>query len=387
MKKKTLIIIICIFNILLIFTSIIIILFGKNYLSDYFFSNQELLNYEENNKIELNYTEEQYLKSDGVYITDVSDVVEEVMPSIVAITSKTIINSGMYGPSFYGKSGSYTSEGAGSGVIITENDDELFILTNYHVVENATELSIKFIDEKSYDAKIKGISKRTDLAVVSVNKNSLEKETLSQIKIATLGNSNGLKVGNGIIAIGNALGYGQSVTTGVVSALNREITTDDYIQNMIQIDAAINGGNSGGALLNSKGQVVGINSLKYSMQATSSNASVEGIGFAIPITDVKNVIETLINGQDDKNTITLGIEGIMRNGGFYITSIKSGGNAENADLEIGNIITEIDKNKVTSSETIEKVLYKKNSGDSVSLKVKYIENNMYKEKDIIINLK
>ena len=123
------------------------------------------------------------------------------------------------------------------------------------------------------------------------------------------------------------------------------------------------------------------------MQATSSNASVEGIGFAIPITDVKNVIETLINGQDDKNTITLGIEGIMRNGGFYITSIKSGGNAENADLEIGNIITEIDKNKVTSSETIEKVLYKKNSGDSVSLKLKYNENNMYKEKDIIINLK
>ena len=346
--------------------------------------------------VELKYTEAITVKSDGVYITDVSEVVDEVMPSIVAITSKTVISSGRFGPSFYGN-GSYTTEGAGSGVIVAENDNEIFVLTNYHVVEGTSELSVKFIDDKSYDATVKGVSERKDIAIVSVKKKDMAADTLKQIKIATLGDSSELKVGNGIIAIGNALGYGQSVTTGVVSALNREVTTDEYTQDMIQIDAAINGGNSGGALLNSKGEVVGINSVKYSSNGSSTTASIEGMGFAIPISDVKDIITTLISGKNDTSTITLGIEGYMTSSsgmsrynlpeGFYVSAITTGGNAAESELTIGNIITEIDNTKVTSMDVIKKVLAKKESGNKVTLKVKYASRNQYKEKEITITLK
>lgn len=341
--------------------------------------------------VELKHTDSIKTKSDGVYITDVSEVVDEVMPSIVSITSKTVINSGNFGPSFFGN-GSYTTEGAGSGVIVAENDNEIFILTNYHVVENSTELSVNFINDKSYDATIKGVSERKDIAIVTVNKKDLDGETLKAIKIATLGNSNELKVGNGIIAIGNALGYGQSVTTGVVSALNREVSTDEYVQDMIQIDAAINGGNSGGALLNSKGEVVGINSVKYSSNASTNSASVEGMGFAIPISDVEEIIKKLINGESDNGGVTLGIEGYMTNSqynmpeGFYVSAITTGGNAEKSDLEIGNIITEIDNTKVVSVETLRKILNNKEKGDEVTLKIKYASRNQYKEKEITIKL-
>ena len=354
-------------------------------------------NIEENDeqKVELKYTDSVTVKQEGVYITDVSEIVDEVMPSIVAITSKTIINSGNYGPFNY-RNSQYTTEGAGSGVIVAENDNEVFILTNYHVVENTNELSVKFIDEKSYDATIKGVSERKDIAIVSVSKKDIDANTLKSIKIATLGDSSELKVGNGIIAIGNALGYGQSVTTGVVSALNREVTTDEYTQEMIQIDAAINGGNSGGALLNSKGEVVGINTAKYSSNSSNSSASIEGMGFAIPISDVKEIIETLINGKNDTSGLFLGIEGYMTNTnimanyglpeGFYITKINSNSNAEKAGLEIGNIITEIDNTKVTSTNDLKKILNKKNPGDKITLKIKYATRNEYKEKEITITL-
>ena len=349
----------------------------------------------ETTKIELTHTNLANVKSEGVYIIDVSEVVDEVMPSIVSITSKTVINSGRFGPLFYGNS-QYTTEGAGSGVIVAENDNEIYILTNYHVVEDTNELSVKFIDDSSYDATVKGISERKDIAIVSVSKASLSADTLNSIKIATLGNSNELKVGNGIIAIGNALGYGQSVTTGVVSALNREVSTSEYTQDMIQIDAAINGGNSGGALLNSKGEVVGINSAKYSSSGSVYSASVEGMGFAIPISDVEEIIEKLIKGENDEGALTLGIEGYMTNSGdivnyrlpegFYISAITKDGNADKTELEIGNILTEIDGNKITSVETIKKVLNQKNKGDKVTLKVKYVSKNEYKEKEIIITL-
>ncbi len=189
---------------------------------------------------------------------------------------------------------------------------------------------------------------------------------------------------------------GGIMTTGVVSALNREVTTDEYTQNMIQIDAAINGGNSGGALLNSKGEVVGINSVKYSSSGLNSTASIEGMGFAIPISDVEDIIKDLINGKDDTGGITLGIEGYMTNSGniasyrlpegFYVSAITSGGNADKSELEIGNIITEIDNNKVSSIETIKKVLNKKEKGNNVVLKVKYVSRNEYKEKEITITL-
>lgn len=348
---------------------------------------------------ELKRTESVSVKSEGVYITDVSEVVDKVMPSIVAITSKTVISSGRFGPSYYGSgnSGQYTTEGAGSGVIVSENDNEIFILTNYHVVEDSTELSVKFIDDKSYDATVKGVSERKDIAIVSVSKKTLSEETLKEIRVATLGDSNELKVGNGIIAIGNALGYGQSVTTGVVSALNREVSTDKYTQEMIQIDAAINGGNSGGALLNSKGEVVGINSLKYSLKSSSSSAaSIEGMGFAIPISDVKSLIDTLIKGENDTSGVTLGIEGYMTNSssltnyrlptGLYVSKITSGSNASKSELEIGNIITKIDDVEVTSMDNIKKVLNKKEKGDKVTLLVKYVRGNEYEEKEIEILL-
>ena len=358
-------------------------------------STNESKDSKEENNIQLKYTDSVTTKSEGVYITDVSEIVDEVMPSIVAITSKTVINSGNFGPSFY-RNGSYTTEGAGSGVIVAESDSEIFILTNYHVVEDTTELSVKFVDEKSYDATVKGVSERKDIAIVSVKKKDVDKDTLEKIEIATIGDSDSLKVGNGIIAIGNALGYGQSVTTGVVSALNREVSTDDYTQDMIQIDAAINGGNSGGALLNSKGEVVGINSVKYSSNGYTSSASVEGMGFAIPISDVKTIIKKLINGENDTASLTLGIEGYMTNSsnmagyklpeGFYVSSITEGGNAEKSDLEIGNIITAVDGNKVTSVETIRKVLNKKEKGDKIVLTVKYASKNKYLEKEITVTL-
>ena len=359
------------------------------------------LNTSKNTNTTLQHTKSVKTNSEGVYITDVSGVVDEVMPSIVSITSKTVIDSGNYGPSYfgygygYGNGGSYVTEGAGSGVIIKEDNDKIYILTNNHVVEDSTELSVKFIDDKSYDAKVEGVSERKDIAVLSIAKKDIEASTLEQIKVATLGNSDELKVGNGIIAIGNALGYGQSVTTGVVSAVNREVSTDEYVQDMIQIDAAINGGNSGGALLNSNGELVGINSIKYSNSGSSSSASIEGMGFAIPISDVDEIIAELVQGKNDEGGVLLGIEGYMTTSnrmnndlpeGFYVSSIEKGSNADKSDLEIGNIITEIDGNKVKSVDTIKKVLNKKAKGDSVTLKVKYASKNEYKEKDIKVNL-
>ncbi len=346
-------------------------------------------------KAELNYTNVNTKIKEGIYITDVSEVVEEVMPSIVSITSKTLISSGKYGPYFWGTE--RYSEGAGSGIIVSKNDDELLILTNNHVVAGAEELSVQFINEKDYDAEIKGTNERKDIAVISVKLNKIDNETLEKIKIATLGDSNDLKVGNGVIAIGNALGYGQSVTTGVVSALNREVEIDTYKNEMIQIDAAINGGNSGGALLNSKGEVIGINSAKYSSNGFSSEASIEGMGFAIPITDVKELITSLMNGEEISSGMTLGVEGYVVTKeqsknynmpvGFYISKIASKSNAEDSELEIGNIITKVEGKKVDDIGDIQDELLKKKKGDSIKLTIAYVAGKEYKEKDIEIKLK
>ena len=345
-------------------------------------------------KAELNYTETNDKIKEGIYITDVSEVVEEVMPSIVAITSKTLVSSGNFGP-FFSNENQY-AEGAGSGIIISKNDSELLILTNNHVVADAEELSVQFVNEKSVDATIKGTSERKDVAVIAVKLKDLDNETIESIKIATLGDSNALKVGNGIIAIGNALGYGQSVTTGVVSAVNRSITVDNVTSKMIQIDAAINGGNSGGALLNSKGEVVGINSVKYSSAGTSTSASVEGMGFAIPITDVKELITALMNGEEDTSSATMGVEGYMITEtqskqynmptGFYISKISPDSGADKAGLEIGNIITGIEGNKVESFDDLSDVIYEKKKGDKVKLTISYIKGREYKEKEVEVTL-
>lgn len=327
--------------------------------------------------------------SEGIYMTDVSEVVEEVMPSIVAITSKTLISSGTFGPSFFNQN--QYSEGAGSGIIVGKSDTELMILTNNHVVEGAEELTVKFIDDKSVDATIKGTSERKDIAIIAVKLSDIDSSTLENIKIATIGDSSKLKVGQGIIAIGNALGYGQSVTTGVVSAIDREVTTDNYTNKMIQIDAAINGGNSGGALLNAKGEVVGINSLKYSSGATSTSASVEGMGFAIPISDVSDLIEDLINGKEAEEGATLGVEGYMTTSmytgsnlptGFYISGITSNSGADKAGLEIGNIITAIDGTEVEKFSDLSNVIYDKKKDDKVTLKIAYVKGREYKEKEV-----
>ncbi len=383
------IILIIVTCILIISLSVLIIL---NY-TDLFSNVTNLFKNNSKEKIELKYTETSDNKIEGVYITDVSDVVENVMPSIVAITSKTLISSGQFGPSFFGQE--QYAEGAGSGIIISKSSSDVLILTNNHVVTNASELSVQFINEKSYDAKIVGISERKDIAVIAVPLKSIDAETLEAIKIATIGDSDKLKVGNGIIAIGNALGYGQSVTTGVVSALNRDVTIDNYTNKMIQLDAAINGGNSGGALLNSQGEVVGINSAKYSSNALSSNASVEGMGFAIPITDIKELITTLMNGEPDESP-TIGIEGYIIDKetsqsynmpiGFYISKITAGSGADKSDLEIGNIITGIEGKKVTALSDIQDVLYKHKKGDTIKLTVSYISNREYKEKEVKVVL-
>ena len=346
--------------------------------------------------VELKYTETTNKIKEGIYVTDVSDIVEDVMPSIVAITSKTLVKSGYYGFGFdfnnYGTE-RYT-EGAGSGIIVGKSDTELLILTNYHVVENSKELSVQFINEKSYDATIKGNSERKDIAVISIKLSDIDKDTLSSIKVATLGDSTTLKVGDGVIAIGNALGYGQSVTTGVVSALNRKINVDNANYKMIQTDAAINGGNSGGALLDSTGAVIGINSAKYSSSGSYSEASIEGMGFAIPISDVKELIQKLMKGESDTKGGTIGVEGyIIENNnnmgipqGFYISKIVQNSGADKAGLEIGNVITAIDGKKVEVFDDISDVLYEKNQGDTVTLTIKYPSKNEYKEKTVKVKL-
>ena len=344
---------------------------------------------------ELNYTETTTKVKEGIYLTDVSEIVDNVMPSIVAITSKTLISSGQYGPSIFGGSQEYTAEGAGSGIIISKTDSDILILTNYHVIEGAEELSVTFYDEKSYDATVVGVSEKKDIAVIKVALNDIKPSTIESIAIATIGDSNKLKVGNGIIAIGNALGYGQSVTTGVVSALNREVTMDNTRTKMIQIDAAINGGNSGGALLNAQGEVVGINSVKYSAAATSTSASIEGMGFAIPISDVKDLISQLMNGEDDLSGGTIGVEGFMTTDyentsnlpkGFYIQKITKGSGADKAELEIGNIITEIDGNKVEEFSVISEYLDEKNKGEEIELTIAYPSGREYKEKTVKVKL-
>ena len=383
-------------NILMILLIVLVgcsMVYTVSYAKDHITSN-EITNVNNNTTLKLASTETNTKIKEGIYITDVSEVVEETMPAIVSITSKTLIQSGYYGPFYFGSNQTQYVEGAGSGIIISNSNDEILILTNNHVVNDSSELTVKFINGNDADAKIVGTSERKDIAVISVKVSALDSDTLSQIKIATLGDSSELKVGNGIIAIGNALGYGQSVTTGVVSALNREIETNGYTNKMIQIDAAINGGNSGGALLNNKGEVVGINSAKYSSNGSSSEASIEGMGFAIPISDVKDLITDLMNGKEESSGMTLGIEGYMTNSsnisgynlpvGFYISNITEGGYADKNNVEIGYIITKIDNKEVSSVNDIKNALYEKKVGDTITLKVKYPSGRTYAEKDIEI---
>ena len=231
-------------------------------------------------------------RNNGKAVADVSDIVEQAMPTVVAITSTAVYQSNNYGYGWFFRGGPQTYEvpSSGSGIIVGENDKELLIVTNNYVVEDSTSLKVAFIDSEVVDAAIKGTDAETDLAVIAVPLEQIKDDTKSKIKVARLGNSDELKVGQGVIAIGNALGYGQSVTVGYVSALNREVrVSSTSTRELLQTDAAINPGNSGGALLNMKGEVIGINAAKY------SSTEVEGIGYAIPISKAEDIMNQLMN--------------------------------------------------------------------------------------------
>ncbi len=336
-------------------------------------------------------------------ITDVSGVVKNVMPSVVAITSTQLVQSGYSGSLYdyyFGNGNSDNNQyeeqtGAGSGIIIGQNDTELLVVTNNHVVEGADSLQVQFIDGETVDAAIKGTDSEKDLAVVAVKLSDIKKSTLEQIKVATLGDSDKLEVGEGTIAIGNALGYGQSVTTGVVSALNRAVQYENRTMKLIQTNAAINPGNSGGALLNSKGEVIGINAAKY------SSSSVEGMGFAIPVSSVKDVIENLMNketltkvdsdkkgylniyGRDVTSTLS---ETYSVPTGVYVIEVIEGGAADKAGIEKSNVITKINGESVSSMEDLQRKLEYYEKGTEVTLTIQYAKGNEYKEKEVKVTL-
>lgn len=330
---------------------------------------------------------------DAKDLTDVSSVVDEVMPSIVAITNTGTVTYN----SFFGKQ-SQQSQSCGSGIIVSEDDDYLYIATNNHVVADSEELTVQFDDDSVVKAEIRGTDPDDDLAVVRVKKADLGKDTYSNIKIATIGDSDSVAVGSPAIAIGNALGYGQSVTTGIVSALNRTVTTQDSqtgetVTNnkLIQTDAAINPGNSGGALLNENGEVIGINSVKY------SSTEVEGIGYAIPMSVAKPIIESLI--QDGKytneNQAYLGIKGgdvssdMVAYGfpqGVYVSSVSTGSGAANAGLQEGDIITAIDSTKISSMTELQSALKSYKAGDKVTLTVARQSGRQYEESKVEVTL-
>ena len=320
-------------------------------------------------------------------LTDVSSIVEEVMPCIVAITNTAVYTY----QNFWGQSGSYTADSCGSGFIIDEDDEYLYIATNNHVVANADSLSVQFCDEATVDAETLGTYATKDLAVVRVKLSDIESDTLSAIKVATIGDSSVIKVGEPAIAIGNALGYGQSVTTGIVSALGRSITTQDSTtgetttnSNLIQTDAAINPGNSGGALLNENGEVIGINSAKY------SSTDVEGIGYAIPMEDALPILQEIIETGSyvDMQKAYLGIAGADVTSdiasaynmptGVYISSVYENSGAANAGLKKGDIITAIEDTEVSSMDELKAALANYSAGDTITISVYRSQGNEYK---------
>ena len=356
----------------------------------------------------------------------VSDVAKAAMPTVVAITSVSIQEIPNYFRAFgfgYGDTQQYSSEGSGSGIIVGENDDELLIATNNHVVEGATTLSVCFAGndvvnaeaetvnmssdsdsdgdvnvEDAVSAKIKGTDETNDLAVVAVQKSDIPEDTLSQIKIAQLGDSDSVEVGEQVVAIGNALGYGQSVTSGWISALNRSISTSDGTTSdgLIQTDAAINPGNSGGALLNMQGEVVGINSAKY------ADSAVEGMGYAIPISKAQPILENLMNRQtrdkveDDSKAAYLGVtsadlsmEAIqmydMPEGAFVIRVDKDSA-ADEAGIQKGDIIVSFDGQTVSGREDLENKLAYYEAGESVDVVVSRADNGEYVQKTISVTL-
>ena len=328
--------------------------------------------------------------STSTVTSDVSDIVENTLPSIVSITNMSVQEV----QNFFGGISQQESESAGSGIIISQNDSELLVVTNNHVVEGSDTLTVTFNDGNSVEAQIKGTDSARDLAVVAVPLDKISDDTMNAIKVATLGASDSLKVGEPAIAIGNALGYGQSVTTGIVSATGR--TIDGFDGEYIQTDAAINPGNSGGALLNANGEVIGINSAKI------NSSAVEGMGFAIPISDASDVIQNLMNKEtrskvSDEERGYLGIKGydVSEEGaqmynmptGVYVKEVMSGGGAEKAGLTKGSIITGFEGSSISGMSSLQEQLQYYKAGEEVTLTVQIPDKNgEYTEKDIKVTL-
>ena len=335
---------------------------------------------------------------------DVSDIAAEGMKSVVSITTKSVQDVQNY-LGYYGFGGSqgYTTqqevEGSGSGIIVRKNDDNLLIATNYHVVEGADTVSVTSIDGETYEATVNGYDEDKDLAVVSVALSDISDDTLDEIEVATIGSSDDLKVGEQVIAIGNALGYGQSVTTGIVSAKNRKLDENGQADedsdgtNLIQTDAAINPGNSGGALLNMKGEVVGINSAKL------ASTEVEGMGYAIAISDVSDVLENLMNETPrDKvdNHGVLGITGMTVSDdasqnygvpeGVLVAKVTKDSAADKAGIKEKSIITEFDGKRVRSIESLVDLLQYYAPDEEVDVTIETIDGDGYKEKTVTVTL-
>ncbi len=340
-----------------------------------------------------NSTEEEQ-KAAGA-VTDVSEIVNQAMPSIVSIT--TIARTQM--PNFFfGQMEEYESEGCGSGIIVSQDEENLYIATNNHVVSGAETLTVLFSDDSSVNAQVKGTDPSSDLAVVSVALKDISDDTLQNIRTATFGDSNALKVGQTAIAIGNALGYGQSVTTGVISALDREVTVSDETDSntvtneLVQTDAAINPGNSGGALLNLKGEVIGINSVKY------AETSVEGIGYAIPSATAIPIIKQLITREvvSGSDSAYLGISGVdvtqsvsdsyNMPKGVYVAQVVEGSGAADAGLTQGDIITRFDGRNITSMEEIQNLMRYMSAGTTVEITIQRAQNGEYVESTLDVTL-
>ena len=318
--------------------------------------------------------------------SNVASVVNEVMPSVVSITS-TIQSSNYYG------FGTQESEGAGSGFIVAKTKDNLMIATNNHVVSDATSLTVGFADDTTAKATVVGTDSSADLAVISVKIKDIKDSTASKIKVATLGSSDDLKVGEEVVAIGNALGYGQSVTTGVVSAKNRVVSLTDGTMNLLQTDAAINPGNSGGVLINMDGQVVGINNAKL------EDTSVEGMGYAIPITTAKTILTDLMNASSvsTKDAAFLGVVGRDINesyssalgipSGIYVSQVVSGSPAEKAGISAGDVITKFEGNNVSTMSGLKEKLALKKANTKVKITFKRAnQSGTYEEKTVTVTL-
>ncbi len=331
-------------------------------------------------------------------VSDVSLIVEEAMPVVVAVASTAVYQMPDYGFGWFfgGGSQSYEVPSSGSGIIIGENDTELLIVTNHHVVQDSVSLKITFVDDTAVDAAVKGTDADTDLAIISVSLEQIPQETQNKISVAKLGDSDSLKVGQGVIAIGNALGYGQSVTVGYVSALNREVqTSDGNIRVLLQTDAAINPGNSGGALLNMQGEVIGINAAKY------SSTEVEGIGYAIPVSGVQDILDELMNRKtrsdvSEEKRGYLGIQGTTVDDdaantfdmpkGVYVYKILENGAAAGSQLREKDIITKLDGMTVKSMQDLQKFLKGYEAGETIELLVQRQEEGQYKEIQITVTL-